>query len=402
MYENLIHSTNEITILLNKDKIDFNELTQKITILNHQLSRYKDKTIEKLIPYYDKLNEFIFACAQGKQDINRYKETLVNRYIKIKLYLENLNTPKNRKKGFIAGVLLMGLGALATFSVFDKKEVPKEKLAPQVAIEQVQQVMPVPEPTQTEIQPEIKVEPKDQQNNYETDPRLSEINPKFYDNQKIQMLKFIDNFQIDYGYLKSIEFDKLLSKKTLTPTKFNPNLTKALKKLAKNEDVNLKWIIYFTIVESTYGKNNRSDSAGALGPLQAMPETMKENCYEDYIYSIRKATNEFKKQNPDITDEEVIKQKGFEKGEEIFYADLYIRLKAGMRELKKIAKAYSIDISYDSSEISEYDSILISSSYHQGIGNFRKNPQRINNAENDGFKYVRKLVTLQRIVDKII
>jgi hypothetical protein len=109
-----------------------------------------------------------------------------------------------------------------------------------------------------------------------------------------------------------------------------------------------------------------------------MPETIKENCYQKYRHLF--------------------------KNEENFYKDLGVQLKAGIYELQKIARGYSIDISKNSN-ITNPEIIMISASYNAGYRYFKKFPQEINNPTTtkgkEVYKYVRKVLTLNSQVQNI-
>lgn len=208
-----------------------------------------------------------------------------------------------------------------------------------------------------------------------------DFNSKFNDEQKKYLLEFEKKFEKDKNiYINKLQTENILDKNNnLKLSYINSRLIPIFTNLAKKEDINLNLVLFMSLIESTFGKQNKSD-IGAIGPLQVMPFVMKANCYKFYIYKINKF--------------------GKKTGEKNFYSDLFLQIIAGMREIKNIAKQYNIDISYNSKYINKYNLIIISSSYNSGRTNMRNKPYKlIENKETYGHSL--KMLALNEVVKKI-
>ena len=208
-----------------------------------------------------------------------------------------------------------------------------------------------------------------------------DFNSKFNDEQKTYLLEFEKKFEKDKNkYINKLQTENILDKNNnLKLSYINSRLIPIFTNLAKKEDINLNLVLFMSLIESTFGKQNKSD-IGAIGPLQVMPFVMKANCYKSYIYKINKF--------------------GKKTGEKNFYSDLFLQIIAGMREIKNIAKQYNIDISYNSKYINKYNLIMISSSYNSGRTNMRNKPYKlIENKETYGHSL--KMLALNEVVKKI-
>jgi len=205
---------------------------------------------------------------------------------------------------------------------------------------------------------------------------INNFNPKIYDKQKNAIFDFLRNTTISSQNI----LPYIVNKNIIEGNNFrfdieNKNLALIILRLTREEDVNPRLAFAIYHKESLQGKILRS-SSNARGPFQAMPGTMKENCKE-YLSQY--------------------------KSEKLFYSDLFIQTKAGLREIKKIARNYGIDISYNSNinQNNIEEIILILASYNAGIGNFKQNPNRVL-FQKETNEYVKSIISILYGYDKLI
>jgi hypothetical protein len=336
---------------IKKQKFDKNKIIQHLEAINNEVEKFQtEKIIYNNLDLFDQVNDFIHKITQESDLTNTNIKNILKKYQKI---IKNINYKEKKLKKIVITTTL--LAALGIGTHFSKNEV-----------ELIQDISP---------KEKITEEINKKENLY----LKYNINPKFYNNQKNEMIKVVENFQIENKFLQHLNNLKIYNSKskTLTPENFNLNLFNYLKSLSKSDNISFKLLLFITTVESSFGDERLSHS-GALGPLQVMPATIKENCYNKY-------RNLFK------TDED-------------FYKDLGVQLKAGIYELQKIARGYNIDIP-NNSELNKYDLAMISASYNAGYGYFKRNPEQINNPTStkgkEVYKYVRKVLTLNSQVQNI-
>lgn len=341
--------------IIQKEKSSKNIILQYLEAINKELRQNQtDKLINNNLDNFNNINDFIHKNTSQNNLTKKNIKIILKQYNKI---IKNINYKENKLKKFaIATTLLAALG----FGTHITKNNIEQ---PQIQVQ-----------TQEKISEEI-IRKLEQEKLYQK----YNINSKFYNTQKDEIIKTIQTFQTEEKILKHLNNLNIYNPKTntLTPSNFNQNLYKYYQSLSQSENINFKLLILITTVESSFG-DQRISHSGALGPLQAMPATIKENCYQKY-------RNQFK------NDEE-------------FYKDLGVQLKAGIYELQKIAKGYNINISQNSNP-NKSDLIMISASYNAGYGFFKKYPNQINNPTTikgkEVYGYIRKVLTLNQKVKKI-
>ncbi len=206
---------------------------------------------------------------------------------------------------------------------------------------------------------------------------INDFSSKIFDKQKSAIFKFLMSTKItSEEILKYVNNSKILDKNNFRFDVLNINLAKILLRLSKEENVNPRLVLAIYHKESLQGKILTS-STGAIGPLQTMPNTILENCSE--------FRNRFK------SEKEMIK-------------DLYIRIRAGLREIKKIAKGYGININYNSqiNEKNISEIVVILASYNAGYGNFKSYPENFLFKNRETRIYVISILSLLYCFDKFI
>ena len=345
-------------------------LFNQLETINYKIMNYQsDNIIKNNLEFFKRIHIITRNLIQ-ENGIN--EETIKTGTKLFKKLLNNINKQKKTfKKLTIATTLLAALG-FGDYTL--KQEMNRIDNYTQEQIELKNKIKDQVNPTQT-LQEKFFKQAREQIFD------KTKISEKFYNKQKQEMFYFADSFKDNYNFLEELKNEKLYNKetRTLTLSNVNQKLKNELNKLALEQNINPKIVFFIAVVESRFGKNLLSKS-GALGVLQTMPETMKENCREYY--------------------REYVNDKGIEKGEEAFYKDFYVRLKTGIRELKKSQIAYSINMKPNSTP-SAYDYMMIGANYNKGIGYFKRTPQYINNKNREVHGYITKLLTLLFNVDKI-
>lgn len=335
------------------EKINQSLIIQYLEAINKEILIHQtDKLIYNNLDNFDQVNDLILKNVQENTLNKKNIKIIINQYNKI---IKNIKYKEKKfKKIAIATSLLAAIGFGTQFNKNDTNQI--ENIEPKQQITQ-------------------QVEEKKVENVYEK----YNISSKFYDNQKKEILTVLQTSQIKNEFLQHLNNLDIYNPKTnnLTPSNFNLNLFNYYKSLSKSENINFKLLIYITTVESSFG-DERLSKSGALGPLQVMPATIKENCFQKYRSLFE-------------TDEQ-------------FYNDLGVQLKAGIYELQKIARGYNIDIS-ENSNINNSDLVMLSASYNAGYGFFKKTPEQINNPTSkkgkEVYSYVRKVLTLSNVIQKI-
>lgn len=186
-----------------------NIIIQYLEAINSEVEKFQtDKIIYINLDSFDTVNDFIHKIIQKKKLSNKNIKNILKQYNKI---LKNINSKERPlKKLVIATTLLAALGIGTQFSK-NNEQIPKKQII-----------------TQKNITPNInenidRISHKDQVNkNIESKTPLKtkkqmyqivQINPQFYDNQKDEIIKVIQNFQNETQFLKHLENLNIYNKK---------------------------------------------------------------------------------------------------------------------------------------------------------------------------------------------
>lgn len=398
--QNLIKKIEKLNKYLRTPFVKKDKIQKHIEKINDEITKLgKPQKLRLLIPIIDQTNDYTNNQEYFDQ---RTKQKIILKYKEIIKFLEKNQTKK------ISSLFKTTAIAAAVAALFGVSQVGGNKTTQDIETTQIQD-----NSTQTErkisISP-MKIIDPDHDNTTITRSKIAEmkkslaektepiqisatqkkithekyknINPQFYDTQKDKMVTFLNTYQDDNEFLQELVNERLYDPKTktLTLSKVNANLKSILEKLSLEKNIDPKIIFFIAVIESRFGKHNTSNK-GASGALQAMPDTMLENCKNYY--------------------QELVSEHGLKKGQELFYNDLYIKLKAGIIEAKKTQKAYSVNLKPKSNP-SPYDYIMLGANYNFGIGNFKKYSSAINNPKSEVHGYVKKLLTLVNNVKKIV
>lgn len=161
----------------------------------------------------------------------------------------------------------------------------------------------------------------------------------------------------------------------------NEKLGKILVTLAKKEQVHPKIILSLAMVESSFGKNNTTSSAGAKGVIQVMDKTLEANCSQEL--------------------EQFINKYGNREGRKRFHNDLYINILGGIREVKNIALQFNLDVSTNAKPLTLGEQVILFGAYNRGrtavntnVDSIFKTPETAN--------YIKKTMTIYNLKEHIV